>query len=482
MESNAPIHVLLVSYPAQGHINPLLRLAKSIAAKGLFVTFVTTEDVGKDIRAANSIAHESVTPVGEGFLKFEFFEEGLVPDDPIKENPTDHIAHTEHVGRKFISQMIEKHESTNHPISCIINNPFYPWVSDAAAEHDIPSAVLWTQSVAIFIVYHHYFHKLVPFPSDTEPCIDVQLPSLLLKYNEIPDFLLPTTSFPLLRTIILEQFKYLSKPFCVLVDSFEELEHDSINYISKFVPIISSVGPLFKNNPKAPSTTDIRGDFFKPDNCIEWLNSRPSSSVVYISFGSLVHLPQKQVDEIAYGLVNSKVSFLWVLKLPPKDWVGLQPHVLPDGFLEETSDKGKVVQWSPQEQVLAHPSVSCFLTHCGWNSTMEALASGVPVLTFPTWGDQVTNAKFLVDVFEVGVRLGYTQAENKLVTRDEVEKCLLEATVGAKAEELKKNAFKWKEAAGAAVAVSGSSHQNLDAFVEDIKKRAHKVPSISSLP
>ncbi|KAK7269886.1 hypothetical protein RIF29_22673 [Crotalaria pallida] len=470
MGSEAEIHVLLVSFAGQGHINPLLRLGKCLASRGLFVTFATTEDAGKDMRAANNITHNAAIPVGDGSLKFEFFEDGLEHDDPIKKNLSQNLTHLEVVGKKFVSQMIKNHAESNHPISCIIYNPFFPWVCDAAEEHGIPSALLWVQSCAVFTAYYHYFHKLVPFPSETEPFIDVQLPSIVLKYNEIPDFLHPFSPYPFLGTVILEQFKNLSKPFCVLVESFDELEYDDINYLSKFF-LIRAVGPLFKN-PKAPLTNNIRGDFFKVDDCMEWLNSKPPSSVVYISFGSIVHLPQEQVDEIAYGLLGSKVSFLWVIKLPPKEW-DVKSHVLPDGFLEETSDKGKVVQWSPQEQVLAHPSVACFVTHCGWNSSMEALTLGVPMLTFPAWGDQVTNAKFIVDVFGVGIRMGYSQAENKLVGREEVKKCLLEATEGPKAEELKKNALKWKKAAEAAVAVGGSSDRNLDAFVDDIKRRGN---------
>ncbi|KAJ1397327.1 UDP-glycosyltransferase family, conserved site [Sesbania bispinosa] len=469
MGSESPIQVLMVSYPAQGHINPLLRLAKCLAAKGSFVIFVTTENAGKSMRTANNITDKSATPVGDGFLMFEFFEDGLADDDPIRVSLSDYSAQLELVGKQYVSQMIKNQAESNKPISCIINNPFIPWVSDVATEHGIPSALLWVQSCAVFTTYYNYFHKLVRFPSDAEPYVDVQLPFTVLKYNEIPDFLHPFSPFPFLGTLILEQFKNLSKPFCVLVDTYEELEHDYINYMSKFVPI-RPVGPLFKN-PKAIATSDIRGDFMKSDDCIEWLNSRPTSSVVYISFGTIVYLPQEQVNEIAYGLLNSKLSFLWVLKPPPKV-VGLQAHVLPEGFLEETSERGKVVQWSPQEQVLAHPSVACFMTHCGWNSSMEAITLGVPMLTFPAWGDQVTNAKFLVDVFGVGIRLGYSQAEKKIVNRDEVKRCLLEATVGPKAEELKQNALKWKKAAEIAVAVGGSSDKNLDAFVEDIKKRS----------
>ncbi|XP_027365480.1 gallate 1-beta-glucosyltransferase-like [Abrus precatorius] len=466
--SEAPINVFMVSFPAQGHINPLLRLGKFLAAKGLFVTFATSETAGKDMRTANSISDTSVTPVGDGFLKFDFFEDGLADDDPIKKELSDYCAHLELVGKQYVSHMIKKHAEENNPISCIINNPFLPWVCGVAAEHGIPSALLWIQSSAVFTAYYSYFHKLVRFPSHDEPYIDVHLPSIVLKYNEVPDFLHPSSPYPFLGTLILEQFKNLSIPFCVLVDTFEELEHDYINYISKFV-LMRPIGPLFKN-PKAKGSRDIRGDFMKSDDCMEWLNSKDSASVVYISFGTIVFLPQEQVTEIAHGLLESKVSFLWVIK-PPLLELGLQPHVLPDGFLEGTRDKGKVVQWSPQEEVLAHPSVACFMTHCGWNSSMEALTLGVPMLTFPAWGDQVTNAKFLVDVYGVGIKLGYSQSEKKVVSREEVKKCLLEAIVGPKAEELKRNALKWKRVAEAAVDDGGSSDGHLDAFVEDVKRR-----------
>ncbi|KEH44080.1 UDP-glucosyltransferase family protein [Medicago truncatula] len=363
MGSEVPLHILLVSFPAQGHINPLLRLGKCLAAKGASVIFTTTEKAGKDMRITNKLA----TPIGDGCLTFEFFDHCLLDD---------------------------------------------------AFEHDIPSALSWNNSSAVFATYYNYVHKLVPFPSETEPYIDVHLPFIVLKYNEIPDLTHPFNPYPILGTLITSHMNNLSKIFCVLADTYEELEHDFIDYLSKKSVLIRPIGPLFKN-PTIKAASNIRGDFVKSDDdcsIIEWLHTKPT---------------------------------------------------------------GKVVKWSPQEEVLDHPSVACFVTHCGWNSTMEAIASGVPVLAFPAFGDHLTNAKFLIDVFGVGIRLGYSLMENKLVTRDEVKKCLLEATTGEKAEELKKNAMKWKKEAEEAVAVGGSSDWNLDAFMEDIKKRGvvniHKV-------
>ncbi|CAL5377431.1 unnamed protein product [Camellia sinensis] len=244
-----------------------------------------------------------------------------------------------------------------------------------------------------------------------------------------------------------------------MMDTFQELEHEVIEYMSKISPI-KPVGPLFKN-PKAPNS-NVRGDFMKADNCMEWLDSKPPGSVVYISFGSVVYLKQEQVDEIAHGILSSGVSFLWVMKPPHKD-AGLELLVLPEGFLEKAGDKGRVVQWSPQEQVLVHPAVACFVTHCGWNSTMESLTSGMPVVAFPQWGDQVTDAKYLVDVFEV-------------------EMCLREATSGPKAAEMKANALKWKETAEAAVAEGGSSDRNMQAFVDEVRRRSLGITSNSTTP
>ncbi|KAL5070354.1 hypothetical protein RYX36_021241 [Vicia faba] len=463
MRGEVPIHILLVSFPAQGHITPLLRLGKCLAAKGASVIFSTTEKAGKTMQTSNSITDKLAIPIGDGSLTFHFFDEGLLDGDATR-TAFEHSAQVELAGTNFISEMIKNHADSNNPISCIITNPFFAWVSDVAAQHDIPCALSWIHSSAVFAAYYNYAHKLVPFPTVEEPYINVELPFVVLKYDEIPDFIHPFNQYLFLGDLTIKQMKDMSKVFCVLVDTCEELESDIIDYLSNIPIPVRSIGPLFRN-PIIKQVSNVRGDFGKSDDdsaIIEWLNTKPKGSVVYISFGTVVDHPQEQVNEIAYGLLDAKVSFLWAKK----------NHVFPDGFLEETSGRGRVVKWSPQEQVLAHPSTACYMTHCGWNSTMEAIALGVPVLAFPSFGDHLTNAKFLVDVFGVGVKMGSNGAgsDSNLVTRDEVSKCLLEVTTGEKAEKLKKNAIKWKKVAEDAVAVGGSSERNLDAFIEDIKK------------
>ncbi|XVE66775.1 hypothetical protein DITRI_Ditri08aG0106100 [Diplodiscus trichospermus] len=407
---------------------------------------------------ANNITDEP-TPVGDGFIRFEFFQDGWDDDDPRREDLDQYLPQLELLAKEEIPRMIGKYAEQNRPVCCFINNPFIPWASDIAESLGIPSAMLWVQSCACFAAYYHYHHRLVPFPSKSDPEIDVQLPSMpLLKYDEVPSFLHPSTTYSILRSAILGQFKNLENPFCVLIDTFKDLEPEIVEYMSKLCPI-KTVGPLFKY-PQAPNNT-IRCDIMKADDCIEWLDTKPASSVIYISFGTVVHLKQEQEDEIAHALLNTGISFLWVMKPPPKE-LGLQAQTFPEDFLDKVGDKGKIVQWSPQEKVLTHPSVSCFVSHCGWNSTMEH--------SHP-WGDQVTDAVYLVDVFKTGVRMCRGQSENRIIPREEVEKCLLEATVGPKAAELKKNALKWKAAAEVAVADGGSSDRNIQAFIDEVLKR-----------
>ncbi|MCD9559071.1 hypothetical protein HAX54_016801 [Datura stramonium] len=471
------LHVFLVSFPGQGIVNPVLRLAKRLASKGMLVTFSAPEQIGKEMRGVDeNLITDQPTPYGDGMIRFEFFEDGSSDySDPSKIGDLDlEMENLEQAGRRNLPIILKKQDEEGRPVSCIVNNPFIPWVCEIAESLGIPIALLWVQSCACFSLYYHYHFDLVPFPSESEPEKDVIIPSSMpvLKYDELPSILLPSSPFQVLKQIILAQFHNLSKPFCILVDSFQDLEDEVIVHMSKFCPI-RTIGPLLFNDPEIASSADVhvRGDCMKiEEDCIEWLNSKPPSSVIYISFGSIAVPVQEQVDEIAFGLLNSGISFLWVMK-PPREGSVFQPVVLPDGFLEKAGGRGKIVKWCPQQQVLSHPSVAFFLTHCGWNSSMEAISSGVPIVAFPQWGDQVTNAKYLVDVFKMGIRLSRGVLGNRIITREEIENCLREATSDdSKVAEMKENAIKWKKKAKEAVAENGSSDKNMQAFVDELKK------------
>jgi hypothetical protein len=171
MGSEALVHVLLISFPGQGHVNPLLRLGKRLAAMGLLVTFSTPESIGKQMRKASNITDEPA-PVGEGFIRFEFFEDGWDEDEPRRQDLDQYLPQLELIGKVVFPEMIRRNAEQGRPISCLINNPFIPWVSDVAKSLGLPSAMLWVQSCACFSAYYHYCHGLVPFPSEAEPFIE----------------------------------------------------------------------------------------------------------------------------------------------------------------------------------------------------------------------------------------------------------------------------------------------------------------------
>ena len=123
--------------------------------------------------------------------------------------------------------------------------------------------------------------------------------------------------------------------------------------------------------------------------CTNWLNTKPEGSVIYVSFGSMANLSNKQMEELAFALKGSNFYFLWVVKAS-------EEAKLPKKFVENIGNKGLVVQWSPQLEVLANKAIGCFLTHCGWNSTLEALSLGVPLVGISQWTDQIPNSKFQV--------------------------------------------------------------------------------------
>jgi pathogen-inducible salicylic acid glucosyltransferase len=151
--------------------------------------------------------------------------------------------------------------------------------------------------------------------------------------------------------------------------------------------------PSFYLDKQLEDDKEYGRSLFKPnpDGCNEWLDSKETGSVVYVSFGSMAALGEEQMAEIAWALKKSDCCFLWAVR-------ELERKKLPSNFVEESSKKSLLVTWSPQLEVLAHKSVGCFMTHCGWNSTLEALSLGVPMVAMPHWIDQPTNAKCIADV------------------------------------------------------------------------------------
>ncbi|BAU01287.1 hypothetical protein VIGAN_11049200 [Vigna angularis var. angularis] len=189
---------------------------------------------------------------------------------------------------------------------------------------------------------------------------------------------------------------------------------------------------------------------------MEWLDDKPKGSVVYVSFGSLASFGEEQMEEVACCLRECSSYFLWVVRAS-------EETKLPKDF-EKKTEKGLVVTWCSQLKVLAHESVGCFVTHCGWNSTLESLCLGVPTVSIPYWSDQHINAKLLSEVWKIGTRA--LANEKKVVQRETLKHCINEIMNGSK--EMKNNAIRWRTSAIRAVSEGGSSYENVKEFVNNL--------------
>ena len=304
----------------------------------------------------------------------------------------------------------------------------------------------------------------------------MELPGLPLafKSRDLPSFCLASNLYSFALPSFKEQFEELdleTNPR-VLVNTFEELEHEALRAVDgiRMVPI----GPLIPSaflDGKNPDDTSFGGDIFhgKSNDYVEWLNSKPECSVVYVSFGSIAVLQKKQMEEVARALIDSGRPFLWVIRDKANEANGKEEEEL--GCREELEKVGKIVSWCCQVEVLSHPSLGCFVTHCGWNSTLESLASGVPVVAFPQWTDQGTNAKLIEEVWKTGVRVDEREVNDEGVVRsEEIRRCLevVMGSSGEKGQELRESAKKWNGLAREAVKEGGSSDRNLRTFLDDV--------------
>ncbi|GJN17746.1 hypothetical protein PR202_gb04842 [Eleusine coracana subsp. coracana] len=235
----------------------------------------------------------------------------------------------------------------------------------------------------------------------------------------------------------------------------------------RLTPPVYCVGPLVA----APAEEARRSERHA---CLAWLDAQPDRSVVFLCFGSLGAVSAPQLKEIARGMEASGHRFLWVVRNPPdpskfhERWA--EPDLaalLPDGFLERTRDRGLVVpSWAPQVEVLRHSATGAFVTHCGWNSTLEGVAAGVPLLCWPQFAEQSLNKVFIVDEMKVGVVMeGY---DEEMVRAEEVEAKVRLVMGSGEGERLRERLAVAKEKAAEALVDGGPSRLAFDEFLKDL--------------
>ncbi|XP_037410597.1 DIMBOA UDP-glucosyltransferase BX8-like [Triticum dicoccoides] len=185
----------------------------------------------------------------------------------------------------------------------------------------------------------------------------------------------------------------------VIFSTFYDLEDAELQKVSDSMGVpVYAIGPLHK------ISSGTQSSLLAPDRtCLDWLDKQEEESVLFVSFGSLASMDQEELMETALGLANSRIPFLWAIRhdlLHGSEKVGLT-----DGFEVETRGRGMVVSWAPQQEVLGHQAVGGFWTHNGWNSTLESISEGVPMLCRPHFADQMINARYVQEVWKIGFEL-----------------------------------------------------------------------------
>ncbi|KAL6343199.1 hypothetical protein AAG906_020997 [Vitis piasezkii] len=437
-------HFLLITYPAQGHINPTLQFAKRLIRMGMEVTLVT---------GVSALSRMAKAPSSAG-LTFSTFPDGYAEWDKARADFSHQLSEIKRSGSQALTDIILRSAEQGRPVTCLVHTLLLPWVTGVARRLHVPSALLWIQTATVLDIYYYYFNY----------------------YDSI--------SFSTFQ----EQVEVLTQETNpkVLVNTFNELEAEALRSVDKLKLI--GIGPLIPSaflDAKDPSDTSFGADIFHGStDCIQWLNSKPKSSVIYVSFGTLCDLPKPQMDEIARALLDSGRPFLWVLRSQGSGNVKDKDQEEEKwNCREELEEKGMIVPWCSQLEVLSHPSSGCFVTHCGWNSTLEGLACGVPIVAFPQWSDQRTNAKLITEMWKTGVRALIN--EEGIVESDEMKRCMeieavkeggssdrnlkafVDEVVAERVEEMR-NANKPKDLEKETVKEGGISDKNLKVFADEV--------------
>ncbi|KAH6828425.1 hypothetical protein C2S53_013826 [Perilla frutescens var. hirtella] len=467
-------NVLAVPFPAQGHVKPLMKLCHKIAKHGIKVTFVNLESINQKITAAGKTSDEDEDE-DEDEDGVDNIELVTLPDDDDGETRGHDaidvlkmavkLRATMPESLKGLIERINKASTPDSKISCVIADVAVGWILETATELGAEPLLFMPASAAPLALITHIPDLLEQ--GFLRPDGSVKGDSIIISddipvwgKDELP-WCIPNSTEA--QKLFFESWKELENPTTkwILTNNFYDVESSACNFIPNLLPI----GPLLEDNASKSSVNSY--NFHADDvSCLSWLDSKPPGSVVYVSFGSSAVFSQQQLDELAVGLEMSGRAFLWVVR---PDIANGKRAEFSDGFAERVGELGKIVEWAPQEKVLSHRSVACFLSHCGWNSTLEGLSNGVPFLCWPYFGDQFHNQNYICDKWEIGLRID--PDENGIRLGHEI-KNKVDMLFGN--DNLKGNALKLKEMSAASVNEGGDSYKNFHKFIDHLRNNVDR--------
>ncbi|XP_016507315.1 7-deoxyloganetin glucosyltransferase-like [Nicotiana tabacum] len=468
-------HAVCIPYPCQGHINPMLKLAKILHHKGFHITFVNTEYNHR--RLLKSRGPDSLN--GFPSFRFETIPDGLPPcdADATQDIPSLCESTTTTCLRPFKELLAKLNtiSSSNVPrVSCIVSDGCMSFTLDAAQDLGIPEVLFWTPSACGLLGYMHYrdlsdkgYFPLKDASNLTNGYLETALdwiPGMKgIRLRDLPSFLRSTNPDEYMFKFLVQETDRSKFASAIVINTFEPLEKEVLESLRTLLPPIYAIGPLhfLVKHIEDKNLECLGSNLWKEDlQCLEWLDSKKPNSVVYVNFGSITVMTPNQLIEFAWGLANSQMEFLWIIR---PDIVTGEQAILPSEFVEQTKERGMLASWCPQEQVLSHSAIGGFLTHSGWNSTLESIGSGVPMICWPFFAEQQTNCWFKGTQWGIGMEI------DNNVKRDEVKSLVRELMAGEKGKEMKKKSMEWKKLAEEATQKpEGSSFVAIDKLINEI--------------
>ncbi|KAJ4723651.1 Glycosyltransferase [Melia azedarach] len=478
------LHFALIPFMAPGHMIPMIDIAKLLAQRGVIVTIFTTPVNAARFKPSLDRAIESGLQIQILQLQFPSVETTGLPKgcESTDMMPSLGLGSNFFAGVEFLREEIEKLFGELKPKpNCIISDMCLPYTTEIAAKFNIPRIIFHGVGCFCLMCYNNLYASKVleTVTSESEYFVIKGLPDKV-------EFTKPqvVSLEPQMKTLKKKMEPAELATYGVIVNSFEELEPA---YVKEYKKIkqdrVWCIGPVSLHNKDYLDKAE-RGNKASVDEhkCLNWLDSKNPSSVIYVCLGSLCNLIPSQMIELALGLEASNRPFIWVIR-DGETSKEMQKWSVEDGFEERIKGRGIVIWgWAPQVLILSHPSIGGFLTHCGGNSTLEGISAGLPLLTWPLFGDQFINEKFVVQILKIGVRVGVEkamkwgeeQSVGVLVKRDDVkntvEKLMDE---GKEGEERRERARDLGKLAKLTVQEGGSSHHNITLLLEDIMKQEY---------
>ncbi|GJY45852.1 zeatin O-glucosyltransferase-like protein [Tanacetum coccineum] len=456
----ADIVVVVVPFVAHGHLNQLLHLARLISSYNIPVHFVSTATHSRQLHSRN---HDS-WPLSNASNPITFHEFDIPPFASPTPNHAD----------RFPCHLQPSFESTIHlrdPVSKLLST-LAPTARRVAVVHDFLMAYAVQDVKLIPNAETYVFNPLSacdsfwrkwerlgrPFPMDPE--LLKRLPSQEGTFS--PEFVeLVNLQYPHVGFHVGELFDSSRAIEGVYI---EYLEREEMNNNKK----IWAIGPFNHVDKSLAKNSKDR------HKCLLWLDLQPSNSVIYVSFGTTTTFSDEQIKELAIGLERSQQRFIWVARASDKgDVFGDEAKLadLPIGLEEKVGERGLVLRgWAPQVEILGHSATGGFMSHCGWNSSMESISMGVPVATWPMHSDQPQNAFLITEVLKIGLAVNDWEHRDELVSSEVVEDVVRRLIDSGEGEEMRKRAAKLADTVKRSVAEDGEVRKETDSFISYIRR------------